>query len=238
MSAADGFLSRWSRRKLRSGKRDGEERPSPAAEAGAGSQGEGEAGSEPARVDALSAEEVATLPRLEELTADTDLTLFLRAGVPALLRKEALRRMWSLDPAIRDFVGEARDYSYDWNVAGGVPVSGPLLPGDDVDETLGRMFSRLRDEPQPEERPTVPEARTRTPAKDDALRDDVVRSDETPGHGSPDGLPARLDVPPPQAATASLEDREVGGREEVLATRIDGARHRRHGSALPKFDSF
>ena len=34
--------------------------------------------------------------------------------------------MWTLDPAIRDFVGHARDYAYDWNQPGGVPGSGAL----------------------------------------------------------------------------------------------------------------
>ena len=31
-----------------------------------------------------------------------------------------------LDPAIRDFVGHARDYAYDWNTPGGVPGSGTI----------------------------------------------------------------------------------------------------------------
>ena len=48
--------------------------------------------------------------------------------------------MWSLDPAIRDYVGEAREYAYDWNVPGGVPGNGPLLPTDDVGAMLGRIF--------------------------------------------------------------------------------------------------
>ncbi|MBL7309634.1 DUF3306 domain-containing protein, partial [Escherichia coli] len=80
------------------------------------------------------------LPSLEALTAETDLTPFLRAGIPAVLRNAALRRMWSLDPAIRDFVSEAREYAYDWNSPGGVPGLGPLLPSDDVQAMLGRLL--------------------------------------------------------------------------------------------------
>jgi hypothetical protein len=88
----------------------------------------------------LSPDEIAQLPRIDELTADTDLAPFLRTGVPDALRQAALRRMWSLDPAIRDYVGDALDYAYDWNTPGGVPGSGPLLPTDDIQAVLSRMF--------------------------------------------------------------------------------------------------
>jgi hypothetical protein len=88
----------------------------------------------------LPAEEIARLPSLESITAETDLTGFLRQGVPASLRKAALRRAWSLDPAIRDRVGDALDYAWDWNTPGGVPVSGPLWASDDVRAMLSRIL--------------------------------------------------------------------------------------------------
>ena len=87
----------------------------------------------------LSAEEIAKLPSLEDLTPDTDISMFLRKGVPEPLRNAALRRMWSLDPKVRDFVCEAREYAYDWNTPGGVPGSGPLPLTDDV----ARMVARI-----------------------------------------------------------------------------------------------
>jgi hypothetical protein len=80
----------------------------------------------------LSPEELALLPNIEDLTPDADVTVFLQKGVPARLRNAALRRMWALDPAIRDYVSEAREYAYDWSVPGGVPGTGPLLESDDV----------------------------------------------------------------------------------------------------------
>jgi hypothetical protein len=58
--------------------------------------------------------------------------------------------MWALDPAIRDFVGEARDYAYDWNAPGGVPGSGPLLASDDVDALLRRAIGGSPDAASPE----------------------------------------------------------------------------------------
>jgi hypothetical protein len=38
-----------------------------------------------------------------------DLAAFLKPGVPAELTRAALRRAWSSDPAIRDFVGLSED---------------------------------------------------------------------------------------------------------------------------------
>lgn len=122
---AGDFLNRWSRLKQ-----------------------QGSSSQETPAFDAavLTEEEVAALPDIETLTAESDVTCFLRKGVPAILRNAALRRMWMLDPAIRDFVGPARDYSYDWNLPGGVPGSGPLEPGAITAAMLRRIFG---DQEQP-----------------------------------------------------------------------------------------
>ena len=48
----------------------------------------------------------------------------MQKGVPEALRNAALRKMWVLDPSIRNYVGEALDYAWDWNAPGGVPGSG------------------------------------------------------------------------------------------------------------------
>src|SRR3546814_8539167 len=50
-----------------------------------------------------------------------------------------------LDPAIRDFVGHARDYAYDWNTPGGVPGSGALQP-EDVAAMVRRIFGDFEPE--------------------------------------------------------------------------------------------
>ena len=144
---SDGFLSRWARRKrdVRLSERAEippvaedfvDHPPTPADETVAS-----DAAAEAER-DLL-----ADLPSLADLTAETDLTPFLRAGVPSAMRNAALRKMWSVDPAIRDFVSEAREYAYDWNTPGGVPGLGPLLPVDDVKAMLGRLFNRDPSEP-------------------------------------------------------------------------------------------
>lgn len=132
MSGGD-FFSRWSKRKR------AVVSELPPAREPAGS----EAAPHPEELsggETLPPEELAKLPSLESLTAQTDLTQFLRAGVPMVMRKAALRRMWSLDTNIRDYVSEAREYAYDWNAVGGVPGNGPLLPTDDIKAMLRDIF--------------------------------------------------------------------------------------------------
>lgn len=125
---SEAFLDRWSRLKQES--RRQADAPAKAPEAAPETAGEA----------ALAPEEIAALPRIDELTATSDVTVFLRSGVPQTLRKAALRRAWLLDPAIRDFVGHARDYDYDWNIPGGAPGHGPLQAIDDVVAMVDRVL--------------------------------------------------------------------------------------------------
>ena len=96
------FLARWSRRKQAARQR---------IEAEARRGGRLPRRPQPERRPAgPGAGRAPNLPRaacrsLEDLTADSDLSAFLREGVPEALRNAALRKMWSLDPAIRDYVG-------------------------------------------------------------------------------------------------------------------------------------
>jgi hypothetical protein len=146
---SDGFLSRWARRKQevaraeRPGDAPPEEARAPAQEPAEELAREpapppdAEAAPDP---DAVTPEELAALPPVEALDAGSDVTAFLRKGVPQALRNAALRRVWALDPAIRDYVSEAREYAYDWNVPGGVPGNGPMLPTDDVAAMVRKVF--------------------------------------------------------------------------------------------------
>ena len=49
--------------------------------------------------------DLASLPPIDSIGANTDIAAFLRPGVPMELTRAALRRAWTSDPAIRDFVG-------------------------------------------------------------------------------------------------------------------------------------
>ena len=93
--------------------------------------------------------DLSSLPKLEELTSATDITAFLRKGVPEHLRNAALRKSWALDPAIRNYVNPALEYAYDWNTPGGVPGSGEIGAGMDV----ARMVSQIMGSGEPAAEP-------------------------------------------------------------------------------------
>jgi hypothetical protein len=122
------FLSRWSQRKQEA-KQPGDA-PSD-ADAPSASSAESEA--EPAF-------DLSSLPKLEDLTETTDITAFLRKGVPEGLRNAALRKSWALDPAIRNYVNPALDYAYDWNTPGGVPGSSEIGAGMDVARLVSQIM--------------------------------------------------------------------------------------------------
>ena len=98
MSGGDNPFSRWSRRKLAARQNGLVEKAAqdaaPEPQAGIGAEpdkGEFAAarpvGNEPA--DTLEAATPEPLPRLEDLDAGSDLSAFLRKGVPAALRNDA-----------------------------------------------------------------------------------------------------------------------------------------------------
>jgi hypothetical protein len=143
------FLSRWSRRK-RAARTDLLRRPDETPEAAEAPANLNELPPAASSKDAgvpeatLDETEIARLPSLDELTADSDISGFMRKGVPEGLRNAALRRMWSLDPKIRDYVSEAREYAYDWNTPGGVPgFGGPLPPLEEIQKMAARIVGGL-----------------------------------------------------------------------------------------------
>ena len=69
--------------------------------------------------------DAANLPPIESIGAGSDIRPFLALGVPADLTRAALRRAWSTDPAIRDFIGLSEN-SWDFNAQDGVPGFGSL----------------------------------------------------------------------------------------------------------------
>jgi len=67
----------------------------------------------------------ASLPSIGSITADADIVAFLESGVPTELRRAALRRAWTSDPAIRDFIGIAEN-QWDFNDPNGISGFGRL----------------------------------------------------------------------------------------------------------------
>src|SRR5205085_3947721 len=123
MTDREAFLARWSRRKR--------EAAAPPAEpvreeSAAPTPAEGET-SEPAREPAPAPQPAPELPPIDTIDAATDIRGFLEAGVPQDLARAALRRAWSSDPAIRDFIGLSEN-SWDFTAPDGVPGFGPFAP--------------------------------------------------------------------------------------------------------------
>lgn len=211
MSESEGFLSRWSRRKRAA------LAGAPVAEADAAAPAMAPAGAAaseappaPATPPAEPEFDPATLPPVESLTAESDITVFLRPQVPASLRSAALRRVWSLDPVIRDYVGPA-DYAWDYNAPGGVPGFSLDLGGD-VTRLLAQAIGLTDPEPKEARDPAA-----ETPALPPPAPQPVLTAEAPP----PDPLPPPDEVPAMEAAQAPAP-------EEPPPPPL-----RRHGGAVP-----
>ena len=227
MSGDDkNFLSRWSQRKHEAKQPEpeppvdkAEAPPAPAAEA-----------------EAVPEFDLSSLPKLDELTANTDMTLFLRKGVPESLRNAALRKSWALDPAIRNYVNPALEYAYDWNTPGGVPGYSEIGAGMDV----ARMVLQIMGDDKP--LAEAPAAETGSqPAGDPALSSEQPAAQEAKPESKPDlpTQPLRLGNEPFSVAEAP-SDTDTGTRSEGERTAEFQAVSvapqqavRRHGSAKP-----
>jgi Protein of unknown function (DUF3306) len=201
MTSADkGFLARWSRRKR-------------AAAAKSRDLAASEKAADAAVMPAPSPVDSSTLPPLESIGIGDDIRPFLAAGVPADLMRAALRRAWSTDPVIRNFIGLSEN-SWDFTAADGVPGFASLTAED-----IRRLLSQMAEEPK--ESPAAP----RTVA------------DEIPGSPlrSAPGGDAEKSQPSPDLRSASTN------AENAAALQHDEAEdappqpfRRRHGSALPE----
>jgi hypothetical protein len=189
MSGAETFLSRWSRLKRGAA----EDRDTASTE------------------DAPPADAVdpASLPPIESITSGTDIRAFLQSGVPAELRRAALRRVWASDPAIRDFIGIAEN-QWDFTDPASIPGFGPLGETDTVASLMALALGTLN---KAAEAVSVEEA---PPAASDSQHS---ADDERRRH-RPDMLAV---APVPEARTADAADQRDPERLRP-----------RHGGALPR----
>jgi len=142
MTDREPFLARWSRRKREAAAAE----PQPSAEDAAVP----ETKSAPEASDSPPSPEsqpptMPELPPIDAIGADTDIRGFLQKGVPADLTRAALRRAWSSDPAIRDFVGLSEN-SWDFNAPEGVPGFGPFAP-----DTARKLVAQVLGDSHPEQ---------------------------------------------------------------------------------------
>jgi hypothetical protein len=177
----NGFIGRWSRLKR------AQARPEPAPVE--------EPPAEPVppepEPETLSEEELAALPRIEDLVEGSDIRPFLRAGVPRQLRNAALRRMWMLTPAIRDYRDPAVDYAWDWNTPGGVPGDG-VAPSPERAAEMLRDLLAPRPERAPERQADATEAAEETapmPVEEQAAEQRAEADDAGADGSAPEPLP-------------------------------------------------
>ncbi len=187
----DGFLERWSRRKR------GESAP-----------GAPETETETTVVlpqseedsDAGDPDVIAKLPDLDSLTEETDFSAFLQDGVPEALRRQALRRLWRLNPVFANLDG-LNDYDEDYS-AGGIiaeniktiyKVGKGYLDDDETetedepeDETATDEAALAAAEPEPESEPGVaPHSEAPNPGRPGPPAEDNLESkSEKPVRGS------------------------------------------------------
>ena len=171
--------------------------------------------------------DLASLPSIESIAADTDIGAFLRSGVPAELTRAALRRAWASDPAIRDFIGIAEN-QWDFNGPDAIPGFGPMRATDNAPAMLTQVLGELEN---------VGVQLSGMPAPVEAIGSSATN----PGRLDVDqgAQPAPVDPSPadPGIGRPSNETREAGATAEGAraANEYEASRnHRRHGSALPR----
>ena len=221
-----GFLARWSQRKQEA------KQPEPKPDAPAAESVESSGSPAPQGEDVAPEFDLSTLPKLEELTGSTDITAFLRKGVPEHLRNAALQKSWALDPAIRNYVNPALEYAYDWNTPGGVPGGGELGAGVDV----ARLVSQIMGEPAAEA------TSSGASSKDEAAGSPAEPSERDlsakPQENPPVQSLRRSGEPTAEAEPVSTSDGEASEHapaEEIQSVQPVAPQQpvRRHGTAKP-----
>ena len=213
------FLSRWSRRK-RETKTDHAEPASEKAAEALGSMPSDRAAAEP--VPPVT--DVSSLPPIESIDAATDITGFLCKGIPQELSRAALRRAWSADPAIRDFVGLAEN-AWDFNDPNAMAGFGALDCSAEQVEALVRRIvdgvvetaESLTDSPTQ----AAEKGARSAPAKSSLLQ-------------SSHPAKAITELPAYDASTmAELPSNSVASQSEAASEEASVPR-RTHGGALPR----
>lgn len=166
MSEPENFIARWSRRKRDAAEAERKDEIAPQQDAAPPAEALKSAESEPF--------DLASLPSIESIGANSEVSAFLRPGVPPELTRDALRRAWSSDPAIRDFVGLVEN-GWDFNDPGAMPGFGAISPGE-----VARLVAQAVDKVAPEE------AATETPREASGGQTSAVASSEPGEHGAGD----------------------------------------------------
>lgn len=231
MSDPEGFAARWSRLKHEAANKAQEAAAvRPAAEPARTAPAVDASGEVQSRsVDTEPPFDPESLPPIDSITAGSDIKAFLRAGVPKHLTQAALRRVWTADPAIRDFI-EMAENQWDFTDPAAIPGFGPLEATDDVRQLVAQAMGRLADsadDRDPEEEILVSEsAQVRSEPREVSVA--LQPNNEVPEEKASSD---QRHIPEERQRNVDVAD----GQPSIPATEIGEIRGRRaHGGALPK----
>jgi hypothetical protein len=236
MSDPENFLTRWSRRKLEPEKQSDAKSSETVPDSRSASDS-ADLKSDPADFDPAAAPlhnaaapdqpfDLSSLPSVESIGPQSDITAYLQPDVPSALRNAALRRAWVADPAIRDFKGLA-EYDWDFNDPNGMAGFGPLGPQHDVKEMVARVFGKGSGD---------------TAENPQAVATSGEQLFESSKESDPEQDGATITASGADAENAAADSISDGvqSRRENIASQQDGAesvspvgKPRRHGGALP-----
>lgn len=216
MKREDGFLDRWSRRKLRKPARVEEPPAEPPPESPESSAAP-ETGETPGKTDREILEELG-LPDPDGLKPGDDFSGFMAKAVPRRLRNRALRKLWLTDPVLAN-LDELVDYGDDFTDAATVVenlqtayrVGRGMLTSEEEDDRAEKAAETPEDNAQgdageddagdgardgapPEDPPSFPSA-PETAAGDAARRAPEAMADGTdafPTSSPPIPMPRRM----------------------------------------------
>jgi hypothetical protein len=147
--------------------------------------------------------------------------------VPVDIARAALRRAWSADPRIRDFVGLA-DYDWDYHTPGSAAGFGPLEMTDELRQMVARILGEIVDTDTPEK------------AREPATSAECIEETQPPREADPPGAPGEQMQPAEfhsnQGSATALDMTASAALQHATQQDrvIQSPERRGHGSALPK----
>ena len=254
MTDPEDFLSRWSRRKrdARTDIRDDgaaadrpqDDRPdvTRAAEPDASSPQQTRADVRDAKPDEVF--DLSKLPSLDSIGPATDIRMFLQPGVPEALSRAALRRAWSADPGIRDFIGLSEN-SWDFTASDGMHGFGALDPAD-AKRMLAELFRESEHKAEGDAQQAsvdnamtdVDASRNEESSPDLASHTEVETSAGVPDDQGQAGENVMLQSSNPELVSVALQQNPLEAAREPISESSSTPESipmpRSHGRALPQ----
>jgi Protein of unknown function (DUF3306) len=210
---SEEFLRRWSRLKRES-----------AAELAARSEDEAADAVPPLRdPNSAPAIDPSSLPTIDSISAESTIGAFLRAGVPDDLMRAALRKAWTSDPTIRDFIGIAEN-QWDFNAEGAIAGFGSLSAEEYARHLAALALRAAGSTAAPEPRDADVSASGGAVAPRESTNAPPLT---IPPAAAPHSDPVARPAPGESPAATSMPARLSESRGALQARRT-------HGSALPK----